>query len=46
MRTLSDKKARTAFKAHKNAEGAELAQFASTWKSYIKEWDLHFYTRY
>ena len=44
MRTLSDKKARSAFKEAGAARDRD--SFFQAWQSYVREWDLHHYTRY
>ena len=43
MRNLSDKKARSAFKA---GAARDRDSFFQAWQSYVREWDLHHYTRY
>ena len=44
MRNLSDKKARSAFKEAGAARDRD--SFFQAWQSYVREWDLHHYTRY
>ena len=52
MRNLSDKKARSAFKdlkarsAFKAGAARDRDSFFQAWQSYVREWDLHHYTRY